>query len=90
MISSPVVDSMSATTIDVLLDSETRQWRNDMSNGLLVPQEADFIRSIPLACVDAEDTLYWPLTQDWEYTYKSRYYFLKEDTELVPQQTPSS
>lgn len=88
MISSLVVDSMSAATVDVLFDPETKQWNNDMLDGLFIPQEADIIRSIPLACVDAKEKLYWPLFQDGQYTCKSGLCFLKE--ELVPQRTPSS
>ena len=36
MISSPVVDSMSAAMVDVLFDPETKQWNNDMLDGLFI------------------------------------------------------
>ena len=80
MISS-IVESMCDATVDILIDDETRNWNNDMLDGLFVPSEADFIRNIPLARVVSEDTLYWPITHDGCYNCKSRYRFLKEESE---------
>ena len=96
MISSLIVESMCDATVDILIDDETRNWNNDnydMLDGLFVPSEADVIRNIPLARVVSEDTLYWPLTHDGHYTCKSRYRFLKEESEpanpsgFLPQET---
>ena len=80
MISSSIVESMCDATVDILIDDETRNWNNDMLDGLFVPSEADVIRNIPLARVVSEDTLYWPLTHDGRYTCKSGYRFLKEES----------
>ena len=44
--------------VDILIDEETRNWNNDMLDGLFVSSEADIIKNIPLACVVSEDTLY--------------------------------
>ena len=93
MISSPIVDSMCDAMVDILIDDETRNWNNDMLDGLFVPSEADVFRNIPLARVVSEDTLYWPLTHDGRYTCKSGYRFLKEGSEpanlsgFLPQET---
>ena len=93
MISSPIVESMCDATVDILIDDETRNWNNDMLDGLFVPSEADVMRNIPLARVVSKDTLYWPLTHDGRYTCKSEYRFLKEESEpanlcnFLPQET---
>ena len=93
MISSPIVEFMCDAMVDILIDDETRNWNNDMLDGLFVPSEADVFRNITLACVVSEDTLYWPLTHDGRYTCKSRYRFLKEESEpanpsgFLPQET---
>ena len=61
-----------------------------MLDGLFTPQEANIIKNIPLAQVDTENNLYWPLLLDGQYTYKSRYHFSKEEAELEQQRIPSS
>ena len=93
MISSPIVESMCDAMVDILIDDETRNWNNDMLDGLSVPSEANVFRNIPLARVVSKDTLYWPLTHDGCYTCKSGYRFLKEESEpanlcnFLPQET---
>ena len=47
MISSPIVESMCDAMVDILIDDETRNWNNDMLDGLFVPSEADVMRNIP-------------------------------------------
>ena len=49
MISSSIAESMCDATVDILIDDETRNWNNDMLDGIFVPSEADFIRNIPIA-----------------------------------------
>ena len=48
------------------------------------PVEADLIKTIPLSLCEAEDTLFWPFTNNGVYNSKSGYRFLKveEQTEL--------
>ena len=77
MISSLIVESMCDATVDILIDDETRNWNNDMLDGLFVPSEADVIRNIPLARVVSEDTLYCPITHDGRHTCKSGYRFFE-------------
>lgn len=59
-----------------------------MLDGLFTPQEADIIKNIPLARVDAEDNLYGPLSHDGKYTYKSGYCFLMEEAQPDQERTP--
>ena len=61
---SPIVESMSEATVDILINPELKQWNTDMVDGLFIAQEADTIKNIPLARVEADDTLYWTLTHD--------------------------
>lgn len=44
--------------VDSLIDNETRQWNDAMLDGLFVPSEAEVIRNVPLARVEADDSLY--------------------------------
>lgn len=55
---------MSEATVDILINPELKQWNTDMVDGLFIAQEADTIKNIPLARVEADDTLYWTLTHD--------------------------
>ena len=52
-----------------------------MIDGLFSPQEAELIKSIPLSRCAAEDTLFWPFTSNGVYSSKSRYRFLKAETQ---------
>lgn len=56
-----------------------------MIDGIFVPQEAKIIEKIPLARVDYEDVINWPLNPNGVYTCKSGYRFLKEEEEIYPQ-----
>ena len=49
---------MSEATVDILINPELKQWNTDMVDGLFIAQEADTIKNIPLARVEADDTLY--------------------------------
>lgn len=49
---------MCDATVDSLIDNETRQWNDAMLDGLFVPSEAEVIRNVPLARVEANDSLY--------------------------------
>ena len=40
---------MEEATVDVLIDTDTRQWNMAMLEGLFTPQEAEIIKKIPLA-----------------------------------------
>jgi len=49
MIMSPVVETMEEAIVDVLIDTDTKQWNNAILEGLFTPQEAEIIKNIPLS-----------------------------------------
>ena len=50
--------------MDILIDPLSRQWNSELIDGIFIPSEADLIKNIPLSRTEAEDKLYWPLTQN--------------------------
>lgn len=66
----------------MLIDPSTRLWNHGINDGVFAPEEADLIKNIPLARMESEDSLIWPLTQDGCYSCKSGYCFLKEEAEF--------
>ena len=70
--------------VALLINESTRQWNNEMIDGIYTPVEADMIKAIPLSRCEAEDSLFWPFTNNGIYNSKSEYRFLKaeEQTEL--------
>ena len=68
----------------MLIDADIRQWNSDLVDGIFAPEESALIKKIPLGRCEAKDSLYWPLTQDGNYTSKSGYRFLKEEAEVRP------
>ena len=59
-------------------------------DGLLVVEDVELIKKIPLSRSVAEDTFYWPFSSSDHYTCRSGYRFLKEESELQahPQAPP--
>ena len=55
----------------MLIDADIRQWNSDLVDGIFAPEESALIKKIPLGRYEAKDSLYWPLTQDSNYTSKS-------------------
>lgn len=64
------------------LINETRQWNEELINGVFACDEAAMIKKIPLGKVTTEDVLTWPHSYDGRYTCKSGYRFLKAKSEL--------
>ena len=64
------------------LINETRQWNEELIDGIFACDEAAMIKKIPLGKVTIEDVLIWPHSHDGRYTCKSRYRFLKAESEL--------
>ena len=46
-------------TIDTLIDPVTRRWNEELVDGLLVVEDVELIKKIPLSRSVAEDTHYW-------------------------------
>ena len=51
--------------------------------GFFAPQEAELIKSLPLAQTKPNDIIFWAWAKDGNYTCKSEYRFLKEEAELA-------
>lgn len=75
--------TMEEATVDILVNNLERQWYNNIIDGIFTPEEAELIKRIPLAKLETNDSVFWPLTQDGVYTCESSYRFLKEEAEYV-------
>ena len=53
-----------------------------MIDGIFATQEAEIIKTIPLALFESNDILFWPFSKDGKYTSKSGYHFQKEEVDL--------
>ena len=67
--------------MEVLINEATRTWNENIIDGLFVPDEAVLIKKIPLSKHPTEDKLYWPWTQNGQYSCKSGYRFLKSEAD---------
>ena len=60
---SPTLSSMEDATVDILIDTPTRQRNHGLIDGNFSPQEANLIKKIPLAQVESNDSIFWPLAR---------------------------
>ena len=67
--------------VEVLINEATRTWNENIIDGLFVPDEAALIKKIQLSKHPTEDKLYWPWTQNGQYSCKSGYGFLKSEAD---------
>ena len=65
--------------MEVLINEAMRTWNENTIDGLFVPDKAALIKKIPLSKHPTEDKLYWPWTQNGQYSCKSGYRFLKSE-----------
>lgn len=73
--------TMEEATVDILVNNLERQWYNNIErqwynniiDGIFTPEEAELIKRIPLAKLETNDSVFWPLTQDGVYTCESSY-----------------
>ena len=71
------------STVDILIDPQTRQWNVEMVEGLFNEEEAELIKQIPLSRFAPEDNLFWPFSSSGLYSCKSGYKFLKLEEEML-------
>lgn len=76
------VDAFEDSTVDILIDPNTRQWIAELVDGLFAPEQAEIIKKIPLGRAASEDVLFWPYSSNGKYNCKTRYRFLKEEAQL--------
>ena len=74
---SPMVESFAEAKVALLINESTRHWNNEMIEGIFTLVEVDMIKAIPFSLCEAEDTLFWPFTNNGIYNSKSGYRFLK-------------
>lgn len=73
----------------VLINEDTKQWNEELINGIFASEKVAIIKKIPLGRVASEDVVIWPYSHDGRYTCKLGYRFLNEEAELksTPQPT---
>ena len=54
------------TTIELLIDASTRKWNHELIDKIFISEEADLIKKMPLARLEVNDSIFWPLTQKGE------------------------
>ena len=80
-VQSPMLEGWEETTVNVLINEESRTWNMQLIDGLFVPKEAELVKKIPLSRNSVDDKMFWPWIQSGAYTCKSGYRFLKMEDE---------
>ena len=71
----------------VLINLVTRSWRNEVIDHVFNAQEAEIIKSTPLSSTNQLEKLIWPFTPLGNYSVKSGYRFLHENSEQFQSST---
>ncbi|KAK9995232.1 hypothetical protein SO802_024935 [Lithocarpus litseifolius] len=83
LLSACPISDFEDSSVDILIDPQSRQWNVEMVEGLFNEEEVELIKQIPLSNVASEDILYWPYSSNGVYSSKSGYKFLKMEDELM-------
>nr|POF14796.1 hypothetical protein CFP56_33005 [Quercus suber] len=67
------------STVDVLIDQQTREWKHNLIDSSFTPDEAKLIKAILLSSLPQNDFLFWPLDSYGDYIVKSGYKMLSEE-----------
>ena len=81
-VSSPMLESMEEVTVECLINADTRSWNEEMIDGIFIPQEAELIKKIPLSWFEVDDSLFWPLSPNGQYSCKLGHRFLREEVDF--------
>ena len=73
---------MEEANVECLINAETRSWNEGMIDGIFIPQEAELIKRIPLSRFEANDSIFWPLSPNGQYSCKLGYQFLREKVDF--------
>ena len=57
-VTSPIIKSTEDATVDCIIDEGTRQRNAEIVNGIFIPEEAELIKRISLACMPSNDILF--------------------------------
>lgn len=79
---------MEEVTVDCLINPDTRTLNTEMVDGIFIPQEAKAIKKISLSRFAVEDSIFWPLSHDGQYSCKAGYWFLKEGDDFNIHEEP--
>ena len=58
------IESLENSTVAVLINETTRQWNEELIDGVFACDEATLIKKIPLGRVASEDVVIWPYSHD--------------------------
>ena len=72
--------------MEALINPVTKRWRTEIIDHVFNEQEAEAIKNIPLSSTNQMDVLVWPFTPSGNYSVKSGYRFLFENS-TQPQRT---
>ena len=81
-ITSIMLESMEEAIVECLINVETRSWNEGMIDGIFIPQEAELIKKIPLSQFEADDSIFWPLSPNGQYSCKLGYWFLRKEVDF--------
>jgi len=73
---SDIVPGFEDGRVSDLINPSTRTRDANLVHGLLSPEEAALVLSIPLSCTPVEDKIIWPFTPSGNYTVNSGSKFL--------------
>ena len=71
----------------VLINPVTRSWRNEVVDHVFNVQEVEIVKGIPLSSTNQPDKLIWSFTPSSNYSVKSGYKFLLENSEQFQRPT---
>ncbi|XP_030930869.1 uncharacterized protein LOC115956706 [Quercus lobata] len=74
------------SNVEALINPVTKRWRTEIIDHVFNEQEAETIKNIPLCSTNQTDVLVWPFTPSGNYSVKSGYRFLSENS-TQPQRT---
>lgn len=80
-VTTPVIWGQEISSVEVLINLVTRSWRAEVIDHVFNKAEAEVIKSIPLSSCNQVDTLIWPFNPSSQYSFKSGYRFLQENSE---------
>ena len=74
-----ICETLAEARVEILIDSELRQWNHGMMEGIFFQEEAELIKNLHLPTETYEDSLFWPFTHNGVYNSKFGYRFLKAE-----------
>jgi ribonuclease HI len=89
MVTSPPRILNSDSTVDSLIDDNTKWWDQDLLNRLFSREDSMAIQALPVSATDKEDTLIWRGTANGVFSVRSAYH-IQNDRDLAARAGGSS